>query len=69
VEFQFQVPKTIHLQMEGSSCNTLRRKWEGIGFLLIVGGMLYGMASSADSHIGGIAAAIGFVIFIVGRFK
>ncbi len=44
-------------------------KWEGIGFLLIVSGMIYGMASSSDNHIGGIAVAIGFVVFIVGRFK
>jgi len=44
-------------------------KWEGIGFLLIVGGMITAMASAADNHIGGIMVTVGFVVFLIGRFK
>lgn len=45
-------------------------KWEGIGFVLIVLGMLVGMAASPPlSTLGGTTAAIGFVVFIIGRFK
>lgn len=44
-------------------------KWEGIGFLLIVGGMVYGMATGPENHAGGVTAAIGFVLFLIGRFK
>ena len=44
-------------------------KWEGIGFLLIVGGMIYGMATGPENHAGGIAAGIGFILFLIGRFK
>jgi len=44
-------------------------KWEGMGFLLIVGGMIYGMASGPENHLGGAAAAVGFVLFLIGRFK
>ncbi len=43
--------------------------WEGIGFLLIVGGMIYGMATGPDNHIGGTVAFVGIIIFIIGRFK
>ncbi|KTG17751.1 MULTISPECIES: zinc ribbon domain-containing protein [unclassified Guyparkeria] len=41
--------------------------WEAIGFLLIVAGMLIGMAGN-----GGLGWALGlsgFVVFLVGRFK
>lgn len=44
-------------------------KWEGIGFLLIVGGMVYGMATGPENHAGGVAAGIGFILFLIGRFK
>jgi len=45
-------------------------KWEGIGFLLIIIGMLAGMMSEPPfSTIGGAAALIGFCVFIAGRFK
>ena len=44
-------------------------KWEGIGFLLIVGGMIYGMATGPENHSGGMAAFIGFILFLIGRFK
>ena len=43
--------------------------WEGIGFLLIVIGMIIGMASGDDNHIGGFMGLVGFVLFIIGRFK
>lgn len=45
-------------------------KWEGMGFILIILGMLVGMAASPPlSTLGGTAAVIGFVVFIIGRFK
>jgi hypothetical protein len=44
-------------------------KWEGIGFLLIVGGMIYGMATGPENHSGGVAVGIGLVLFLIGRFK
>jgi hypothetical protein len=44
-------------------------KWEGIGFLLIVGGMIYGMATGPENHAGGVAVGIGFILFLIGRFK
>ena len=45
-------------------------KWEGLGFVLIIVGMLVGMAANPPlSTIGGSTAFVGFVMFIVGRFK
>ncbi len=44
-------------------------KWEGLGFVLVLVGMVVGIAASPPiSTIGGIAAAIGIVVFIIGRF-
>lgn len=43
--------------------------WEGIGFLMIVGGMIFGMATGSGNHLGGIVGGIGFIIFLIGRFK
>lgn len=43
--------------------------WEGIGFLLIVVGMITAMASGPDNHIGGIMLTAGFIVFLIGRFK
>lgn len=43
--------------------------WEGIGFLLIVVGMITAMASGSDNHTGGIMLAAGFIVFLIGRFK
>lgn len=42
-------------------------KWEGIGFLLIAGGLIALFGGAAQ--LGGIAMAVGFVVFLVGRFK
>ena len=42
-------------------------KWEGIGFLLIAGGVITLIAGAGA--LGGIAIAVGFVVFLVGRFK
>jgi len=42
-------------------------KWEGIGFVLIVIGIVVGMAASPT--LGWVAALAGVVVFIVGRFK
>lgn len=56
----------------GSSHTSVTRtgaKWEGIGFLLIVGGMIYGMATGPENHSGGVAVGIGFILFLIGRFK
>ncbi|MDT3707470.1 MAG: hypothetical protein ROZ09_11630 [Thiobacillus sp.] len=45
-------------------------KWEGIGFLLIVGGMIVAMAAEPPiSMVGGFAMLTGLAVFIVGRFK
>jgi predicted cobalt transporter CbtA len=42
-------------------------KWEAIGFLLIMGGVVTGMGFSF--RLGMLAAIVGLVVFIVGRFK
>ena len=42
-------------------------KWEGIGFILIVVGMI--MAMATQSVYGGILLFVGFIIFLIGRFK
>ena len=43
--------------------------WEGVGFLLIVGGMLTAIASDPPTSTYGAAAiTVGFVVFIIGRF-
>ena len=42
-------------------------KWEGIGFALIVVGIVVGMASSP--RLGWVIALAGLIVFIVGRFK
>lgn len=45
-------------------------RWEGWGFILIIVGMLVGMVASAPlSTFGGMAAFVGVVVFIIGRFK
>jgi hypothetical protein len=40
--------------------------YEGIGFLLIVIGIFMGIAGQAGA---GIAFGVGFVVFLIGRFK
>ncbi|MDA3800189.1 MAG: zinc-ribbon domain-containing protein [Kiritimatiellae bacterium] len=42
-------------------------KWEGIGFVLIVVGIIMAMASQFG--IGCLLIAVGFIVFIIGRFK
>ncbi len=61
-----EVPLKIqkdHPQMVKRSGGT----WEGIGFLLIVGGMISGIAGSTE--IGSLVMVGGFLVFLVGRFK
>ena len=41
-------------------------KWEGIGFLMIVGGMFMIMAGNVT---GAFIILLGFIVFLVGRFK
>jgi uncharacterized membrane protein YvbJ len=41
-------------------------KWEGIGFLMIVGGMFMIMAGNVT---GAFIIILGFIVFLVGRFK
>jgi DNA-directed RNA polymerase subunit RPC12/RpoP len=41
-------------------------KWEGIGFALILIGIITAIA--ANGALGGILAFAGFVVFIIGRF-
>jgi DNA-directed RNA polymerase subunit RPC12/RpoP len=42
-------------------------KWEGIGFVLIVVGIVLGIAGNLA--LGWAAGIAGFVVFIIGRFK
>lgn len=42
-------------------------KWEGIGFILIVVGMIMAMASQGG--FGGLLLVMGFIVFLIGRFK
>jgi hypothetical protein len=45
-------------------------RWEGWGFILIIVGGLVGIVASPPlSTFGGIAAFVGIVVFIIGRFK
>jgi hypothetical protein len=41
--------------------------WEGAGFLLIVAAIFVGIAGRGI--FGGILGAVGFIVFLVGRFK
>lgn len=44
-------------------------KWEGLGFILIIAGMLAAMASDGIvGTVGGVSVAAGFVVFLIGRF-
>lgn len=43
--------------------------WEGIGFLLIVAGMITAMGSGPDNHVGGAMVTAGIIVFLIGRFK
>jgi uncharacterized membrane protein YvbJ len=42
-------------------------KWEGIGFILIIVGMISAMM--AQGGFGGLLLVLGFIVFIIGRFK
>ena len=44
-------------------------KWEGLGFILIVAGMITAIGTDSSNHLGGILVTIGFVVFIFGRFN
>lgn len=41
-------------------------KWEGIGFIFVVIGLITAIAGQG---FGGLLMTVGFVIFIIGRFK
>jgi DNA-directed RNA polymerase subunit RPC12/RpoP len=41
-------------------------KWEGIGFVLILVGII--LALAVNGTLGGILAYVGFVVFVIGRF-
>ncbi len=45
----------------------MMRNLEGIGFVLIVAGMITAMTSGA--MIGGVLMVAGFIVFLVGRFR
>jgi hypothetical protein len=65
-------PIAIAATNGSSSTNTTRAgaKLEGMGFVIVVVGMLVGMVDNPFiSHVGGVAFVVGFVVFIVGRFK
>jgi len=45
-------------------------KWEGIGFILIILGMFMLFVGNPFVAVtGGIAILVGFIVFLVGRFK
>lgn len=45
-------------------------RWEGIGFALIIAGMVAGFSGSpAWFAVGALLGVVGFVVFIIGRFK
>ena len=54
-------------KMSGNVDQTQRKggKYEGIGFLLILGGIAVCFASGA---LGGALILVGFVVFLIGRF-
>ena len=43
--------------------------WEGVGFLAIVAGVIAAFATDDGNHVGAILIVVGFVVFLVGRFK
>lgn len=51
----------------GKAVQTQRKggKYEGIGFVLIVGGMF---ACFASGVLGGVLILVGFIVFLIGRF-
>jgi hypothetical protein len=52
----------------GKAVQTTRKggKYEGVGFLLIVGGIIACCAASIE--LGGMLICVGFIIFLIGRF-
>ena len=53
-------------RIEHSHVTRTGARWEGIGFVLIVFGLISIMSGI---EFGGALIAIGFVVFLVGRFK
>jgi hypothetical protein len=45
------------------------RKWEAVGFVLVLGGVMTMFGSADASMFGPLAFIVGLVVFIVGRFK
>ena len=43
--------------------------YEAVGTVLILIGMVTGISTGADNHIGGWVAGAGALIFLIGRFK
>lgn len=65
-----QCPKCAYPFREDPSSITVTRggaKWEGAGFVLMVAGLIIGMAGSGP--LGGALFGAGFLIFLVGRFN
>jgi hypothetical protein len=52
------IPSTVRPQRTS-------RRWEAIGTLLVIGGLIVGIAGSGY---GWFALMVGFVVFIIGRF-
>jgi hypothetical protein len=50
--------KAVQVQRKGG-------KYEGVGFVLIVGGMF---ACFASDVLGGVLILVGFIVFLIGRF-
>ena len=61
---QEESQRTTHISVTRTGA-----KWEGIGVVLIVVGIFVGILSGPDNHIGAILITVGFITFIIGRFK
>lgn len=57
---------TQQTKIEHANVTRTGAKWEGIGFVMIIFGMISAMAGA---EFGGVLLAIGFVVFLIGRFK
>lgn len=43
--------------------------WEAVGFVLVSAGVVTGLATLPDNHVGAVVGVIGLVVFLIGRFK
>lgn len=61
-------PPTVILNKKSHTYTTRTGgKWEGVGFLMIVAGIIMCMTSTIE--FGMLSIFIGFIVFLIGRFK